>query len=322
MPPINDEKIIFIYGTTDKFNALPEKDENSVYFIEDTKAPTENDYEGKKILIDDNVFASTMPDTDLMNQIGSPMSYYYPATNSGKEYFADKSIVGINIDKNNVSNSTFYFGTKNPSWKIAPNKILNDVTVDLTIDNNVSETTAHIEKANSTPDAEYAGGLQGENINLLNDSISISIPSSIITDTTNILTLYVSITNGTKLLSILEKEIKLIINPYILISTTDLSSGSADGEGSHDGSQATIFNLMSDKSKEINNTSGYLYIYVPSRLNDILKLKINEIIGGYSKHKEDNITISFDSVADSFVQYKTDYDSLGSITFTCECNFT
>lgn len=322
MPPINDEKIIFIYGTTDKFNALPEKDENSVYFIEDTKAPTENDYEGKKILIDDNVFASTMPDTDLMNQIGSPMSYYYPATNSGKEYFADNSIVGINIDKNNVSNSTFYFGTKNPSWKISPNKILNDVTVDLTIDNNVSEATAHIEKANSTPDAEYAGGLQGENINLLNDSISISIPSSIITDTTNILTLYVSITNGTKLLSILEKEIKLIINPYILISTTDLSSGSADGEGSHDGSQATIFNLMSDKSKEINNTSGYLYIYVPSRLNDILKLKINEIIGGYSKHKEDNITISFDSVADSFVQYKTDYDSLGNIAFTCECNFT
>ena len=322
MPPINDEKIIFIYGTTDKFNALPEKDENSVYFIEDTKAPTENDYEGKKILIDDNVFASTMPDTDLMNQIGSPMSYYYPATNSGKEYFADNSIAGINIDKNNVSNSTFYFGTKNPSWKITPNKILNDVTVDLTIDNNVSEATSHIEKANSTPDADYTGGLQGENINLLNDSISISIPSSIVTDTTDILTLYVSITNGTKLLSILEKEIKLVINPYILISTTDLSSGSADGEGSYDGSQATIFNLMSDKSKEINNTSGYLYIYVPSRLNDILKLKINEIIGGYSKHKEDKITISFDSVTDSFVQYKTDYDSLGSITFTCECNFT
>ena len=322
MPPINDEKIVFIYGTTDKFNALPEKDENSVYFIEDTKAPTENDYEGKKILIDDNVFASTMPDTDLMNQIGSPMSYYYPATNSGKEYFADNSIVGINIDKNNVSNSTFYFGTKNPSWKIAPNKILNDVTVDLTIDNNVSEATAHIEKANSTPDADYTGGLQGENINLLNDSISISIPSSIVTDTTDILTLYASITNGTKLLSILEKEIKLVINPYILISTTDLSSGSADGEGSHDGSQATIFNLMSDKSKEINNTSGYLYIYVPSRLNDILKLKINEIIGGYSKYKEDNIAISFDSVTDSFIQYKTDYDGLGEITFTCECNFT
>lgn len=322
MPPINDEKIIFIYGTTDKFNALPEKDENSVYFIEDTKAPTENNYEGKKILIDNNVFASTMPDTDLMNQISSPMSYYYPATNSGKEYFADNSIAGINIDKNNVSNSTFYFGTKNPSWKITPNKILNDVTVDLTIDNNVSEATAHIEKANSTPDADYTGGLQGENINLLNDSISIGIPSSIITDTTDILTLYVSITNGTKLLSILEKEIKLVINPYILISTTDLSSGSAGSDGSYDGSQATIFNLMSDKSKEINNTSGYLYIYVPSRLNDILKLKINEIIGGYSKHKEDNIAISFDSVTDSFVQYKTDYDSLGNITFTCECNFT
>ena len=81
-----------------------------------------------------------------------------------------------------------------------------------------------------------------------------------------------------------------------------------------------IWAWKESKGTTIDNNSGYLYIYIPVRLNDVITYTINGINGGLTKYT-DSVSLTKDTLKDSFVGYKADYDTLGKVKVNFECNF-
>lgn len=310
--PSNKADIKVTYASLDKYNELQAKDDNTIYFVVDETEETSIGHKGNFISVGNSTISKEKLDKDSIDSIKGTMSYSYSESNSGSESKDFYHYFGTIINSDNTSSVNTYIGINSPSWKIPNNYIINNVSISLSLSNNKGTTaTANIQNANSSPTAEYTGGLQSENINLLDDSIEITLPDGFIDNEVYKINYEFTIDYGNKITSKLEDTATTVLNPYVLISTSQLSN---------DANSATALDLMDSKGITIDNSSGYIYIYVPSRLSNVITYTINGISGGLTNYT-DAVSLTKDTLKDSFVGYKTDYDALGKIKINFECNF-